>query len=460
MRAPGLVGRVLLLFGLGLFALWLLVAAALYRSGLRTDEAALTPQRLNAIVLAVEASGEGESAVMVGLSAPGLRLQLGPERLEPEMDSLPDEVLAQYSTVLAPRAVSAHWNPALRIGRLIKRPYDEELPHRALFVVQLTDGRYLSVTRAALPGLTRAGLPFGLVAGFLSSLIALLLLLFLLREARPLAALARAADRMEPGRIVELPRPRRASPELHALIGAFERLQARLHSALEARTTVISGVSHDVRTFATRLRLRVQHLPDPQERARAEAEIADMIRLLDDALLLGRAESGVIEEQLVRPGQVALAEAEARLGEGADVSVSGNMASAILGDPLAMRRLLANGVENALKYAGQARISVESMGDTVRVAIEDDGPGIPPELRDRLLEPFTRGEPSRNRATGGAGLGLAIMRSLAEAQGGQLAIESSASGGARIVATFPALDLSVGNGGEDEPSGLVRSRVS
>ncbi len=438
MKAPGIVGRTVLMVLLALSLAWLAISGAVYLG--RGGDEGLTPPRLAAVVLAVEAAGDGEDAVLAGLSAPGLRLRLGETPPERDMRPFPPEALEAYGAELAPRAVEADWVPAVAIGRLIGRGYAAGLPHRSIFHIQLTDGRTLSVSRSAA-GVNRAGLPFGFVAGLAGSVIALGLLLLLLREARPVARLAQAADRMAPGQVVDLPDVRRASAEVRALAGAFDRLQHRLQAAMAARSTLFAGISHDVRTFATRLRLRVDSIPDGDERARAEAEIADMIRLLDDALLLGRAETGEVGEELVRPGALAADEVERFRSTGAQVSFAGDRTAAMLGDPLALRRWLANGIGNALSYAGQARVSVRQDGATVRVTVEDDGPGIPEHRRAELLEPFTRGDPSRNRATGGAGLGLAIMRSLTEAMGGRMDIGESPSGGARVSAEFPALDL-------------------
>lgn len=336
--------------------------------------------------------------------------------------------------------MTAGWEPLLGLGRVLGRPFVEKLPERTVFRVTLLDGGTLQVAEADLLQSSAAGLPVGLAAGWLGTAVAAALLLFLILEARPVAQLARAVEDLAPGQIAPLPAPRRGSREVRELIAAFDRMQHRLAGVLSSRSVLLSGISHDVRSFATRLRLRLDMIPDAAERARAEADIDEMILLLDDALLLGRAETRTMTGELLRPGEIAADLAREWTRAGQEVRFSGDRRAAILGDTLAMRRVLQNGIDNAVRYAGPVRLSVQVEGNAVVVSLDDDGPGIPAQDRDRLLEPFTRLETSRNRATGGAGLGLAIMRQLVEAQGGTLDLAASASGGTRVVARFPRID--------------------
>lgn len=429
----------MLLLALCLLMGWLLLIAVAYRTAMPAEREALPPERLLAIVEAVESAAPDPTPVMAALSAPGLRLELnGP--LEPGLEPLPQPLLAPYSDRLAPRDVTAGWEPLLGLGRVLGRPFVEKLPERTVFRVTLLDGGTLQVAEADLLQSSAAGLPVGLAAGWLGTAVAAALLLFLILEARPVAQLARAVEDLAPGQIAPLPAPRRGSREVRELIAAFDRMQHRLAGVLSSRSVLLSGSRHDVRSFATRLRLRLDMIPDAAERARAEADIDEMILLLDDALLLGRAETRTMTGELLRPGEIAADLAREWTRAGQEVRFSGDRRAAILGDTLAMRRVLQNGIDNAVRYAGPVRLSVQVEGNAVVVSLDDDGPGIPAQDRDRLLEPFTRLETSRNRATGGAGLGLAIMRQLVEAQGGTLDLAASASGGTRVVARFPRID--------------------
>jgi len=293
------------------------------------------------------------------------------------------------------------------------------------------------------PPLTNVfGLPVGFVAGLLGTVIGLIALMLAQSQTKPLARLATAVDGLdltrEPAPLQEV---RSGAPEIRALVAAFNRLHGRLWQLLANRMAMLGGISHDVRTFATRLRLRVERIPQTADRDRAIADIADMIRLLDDALLASRAGAGGLDEELVEFDQVIRAEIADRHAEGKAVESSdpeGTWEEAlVLGDRLALRRVVANLIDNALKYGGVARLRVETQGPLVSLTIDDQGPGIPPGEREAVLEPFVRLEYSRNRRTGGAGLGLAVVRSLVEAHRGTLQISDCPGGGARLTVRLP-----------------------
>jgi signal transduction histidine kinase len=285
------------------------------------------------------------------------------------------------------------------------------------------------------------GLPVGFGAGIFGTLIALLALLVMHRETKPLARLAEAVDRvdlsLDP---VALPEARRSAPEIRSLIDAFNRLQGRLGELLRSRMAMLGGISHDVRTYATRLRLRAEKINDEAERDRAIADINDMILLLDDALLASRAGAGELAEEMVEIDDIIRAEVADRQSGGARIDYQGGhweQVPTVLGDRLALRRVVANLADNAIKYGGSAHLRSMIVDKDFLLTVDDEGAGIPPEHRQAMLEPFSRLETSRSRGTGGAGLGLAIARGLTEAHGGALSIQQAPSGGARISVRLP-----------------------
>ena len=225
--------------------------------------------------------------------------------------------------------------------------------------------------------------------------------------------------------------------EIRALVIAFNRLQARLSRLRRARMALLGGISHDGRTFATRLRLRVENLPDSQSRDRAIEAIAAMIRLLDDALLAARA--GVLELALEVVDVAALLrrEVEDRRALGGAVTLSVEATPCALADPLALRRVVGNLVDNACTYGHAARLVLAAEADEAVLHIDDERPGLLLGLADLLFEPFVRGESSRSRRTGGAGLGLAVARALAEAMGARLSAAPGPGGGARFTVRLP-----------------------
>jgi len=307
--------------------------------------------------------------------------------------------------------------------------------------VRLQTGEVLVIRGYHRPTTNVYGMPIGFIAGLVGALTGLIALIVMHRQTRPLARLAARVDQFDfTGQPTMLPETRSAAPEIRALIAAFNRLQARLAQLLRARMAMLGGISHDVRTFATRLRLRVDHIAEQADRERAIADIDDMIRLLDDALLASRAGAGELVEELVEFRQVVRDEVDDRSAERAPIHlqmVTVQEDAIVLGDRVALRRVVANLIDNALQYGRAAHVQVDTSDQSVRLTIDDEGVGIPPEQREALLEPFVRLETSRNRRTGGAGLGLAVVRSLVEAHGGSINIGDAPTGGARFTVSLP-----------------------
>ncbi len=202
---------------------------------------------------------------------------------------------------------------------------------------------------------------------------------------------------------------------------------------------LVGGIAHDVRTFATRLRLRIDAIPDENERARAAGDIDDMIRLLDDALLASRVGAKELNLELVDFGELVRMESADKGHDGlVALSVSCRPDELhLLGDKLALRRVVGNIIENAIKYGRCARITLVREASDIVMTVDDVGPGIPVEKRLLIFEPFTRFDPSRSRKTGGAGLGLAIARMFVETHGGAIEIADTQKG-ARLVVRLPA----------------------
>ena len=307
--------------------------------------------------------------------------------------------------------------------------------------IALSTGETLVVDASTRLPVTRLGLPLGLAAGLLGTIIGLLALLVMQRETRPLARLAAAVDRVDlSADPPPLPEARSSAPEIRAVIAAFNRLQARLGEMMRARMTLVGGIAHDVRTFTTRLRLRVDKIPDAAGQQRAIADIDDMIKLLDDALLSSRVGAGPLSQEMVEFAALVATEADDRRVQDHAVDLAldeATKAIIVLGDRLALRRVIANILDNALKYGRVAHLRTRLQDDAVILTVDHEGPGIPAHQRWAMLEPFNRLEISRNRSTGGAGLGLAVVRSLVEAHGGTIEIADAPGGGTRVKIALP-----------------------
>lgn len=441
-----LAARITLIVAIALMAGWIgMIALFYWLYDADTDGAAVSARQIAAIAELIERTpDEARPDVLAAVTSATLEVGLAPpDRLVAAAARAPNadgEMLRAYTAVLGGRPLAIVAPPPSAMQKRFPRLFAIAAKPIELRIGLSTGETLVAVRRSPLV-VNRSGLPLGFGAGLLGTLIALVALIVMHRQTRPLARLAAAVDRMDlGGPPAPLPRVRTTAPEIQALVTAFDRLQVRLSQLLRARMAMLGGISHDVRTFATRLRLRVDHMPEGVERDRAIADIADMVHLLDDAVLASRAGAGELAEELVEFDEIVSAEVEDRRRAGAAIELAvrcSPAAATVLGDRIALRRVVSNLADNALKYGQAAHVSLDRNERTITLTVDDEGAGIAPDRRDLLLEPFVRLEASRNRRTGGAGLGLAIVRNLVEAHGGSIAIDDAPSGGARFVVRLP-----------------------
>ncbi|HEX6866732.1 MAG TPA: ATP-binding protein [Caulobacteraceae bacterium] len=258
-------------------------------------------------------------------------------------------------------------------------------------------------------------------------LIAPLAWWFARRLAAPIAAFAGAAERL--GRDPRAPPLElEGSGEVRAAVAAFNNMQERLRRYVEDRTAMVGAIAHDLRTPLTRLRFRIEGAPD-ELRAKLSADIDQMEAMVAAALGFVRDATNTGPRTRLELASLAESIFDEAAETGADASVETGDRIVIEGDPLALRRMISNLLENAVKYGARARGRVFARDGQAVIEIDDDGPGIPPGEMERVFEPFFRGEPSRSRETGGAGLGLAVVRSIARAHGGDIELINRAGGG-------------------------------
>jgi signal transduction histidine kinase len=421
----------------------LLIIMSLVFQSLRIDErtSAPSPDRLLAMATLLESAPSRERIfILAAIRNHEISARVVEQASLPDLPQLwpaGSAELADYQKALEGRAVSAF---RLEGQPLFNGGFGNQ--RRATEIrVTLATGEVLIVTTSSILATGVAGVPIGYLGAILGLLVALGVLIFLHREFRPLAQLAHAVELIDPDDdTITPPQIRARSQELRLLVSAFDRLKTRIDTLVEARFALLGGIQHDVRSFATRLRFRIEGIADETERAKAEADIADLILLLDDALLVGRSGVHKLDQELVVFAELVTSEVAERLDDGAHIALSvnpGSEAVQVLCDRLALRRILTNLVDNALSYGKSANLKLESDADEVFLYVDDDGPGIPASKRKLLLEPFTRMEQSRSRHTGGAGLGLAIVRQLVEAHGGELAISDAPNRGARVIVSLP-----------------------
>ncbi|CDZ67088.1 Putative sensor histidine kinase transmembrane protein [Neorhizobium galegae bv. orientalis] len=429
--------RLVAIGGAGFLALWIVLISFYYlANGLSRTASNPPPGQIAAIVTLLKSEPSARwPALLDAVSSPILDLSIIENDLGPEnaFDLWEDPGYLIYREVLGGDLLSIR---LLVPERRFRRPrLFQGVLNPVQFRIRLSPDRVLVMETRTPFIVAWFGLPAGLGAGLIGTLFAVAALIVLHREIRPLTRLAAIVDRIDPvGVPVVLPKLEGAAPETQALLKAFDRLQTRLHAIVRARLALIGGIQHDVRTFATRLRLRVEHIPNETEREKAAADIDDMIELLDNALLAGRAGVGALDEELLDLVPLLEAEVMDRRAAGAHITLAAlpPETAMVIGDRLALRRVFANLIDNALKYGGAAHLALAIEAEWLRVTVDDEGSGIPADWREVLTEPFVRLEPSRARKTGGAGLGLAVARNLVEAHGGRLEIDDAPGGGARL----------------------------
>mgnify|MGYP003336094869 FL=1 len=253
---------------------------------------------------------------------------------------------------------------------------------------------------------------------------------------RPLKTLAAAAEEL--GNDLKRPPLDEGGPlEVGRAARAFNAMQAKLDALISDRTRIFSAMSHDLKTPITRLRLRTEMLDDPVLREKIAQDLKEMEDMVGAALDFMR---GLDSSEPAQPVDImALIESiatDAREVGGA-VEIAGAAAAPFTGHAQALKRCLTNLVDNAVKYGNRASIAVEDGAHALRICVRDAGPGIPAAELARVFEPFYRVEASRNRATGGNGLGLTIARNVARAHGGELVLRNRAEGGLEAELTLP-----------------------
>ena len=270
----------------------------------------------------------------------------------------------------------------------------------------------------------------------LGTFLSLLTALFLVRRITvPLARAAAAASQVGAGELPE-PLPETGPAELAELARRFNTMAAEVRDLLDNRTTLLAGISHDLRTPMTRLQLNLEMLrdaPSPARIDRAVADLGDMNRLITGYLELARTTK---PETKTRFDLATLLE---EVAADAGLAWPGAAPCEVEAGRLAVRQIVSNLIQNAQRYGGgtPVELALDCTGKLARVIVRDAGAGIPDDQLEKVFRPFYRLETSRSQATGGTGLGLAIVRQLAETNGCKVTLRNRAGGGLEAVLELP-----------------------
>jgi signal transduction histidine kinase len=253
------------------------------------------------------------------------------------------------------------------------------------------------------------------------------------RMVQPLVLLENAVQSVGPDAI--LPHlPERGPAEVRATARALNSLSSRLRKAIESRMRLLAAAGHDLRTPITRMRLRAEFVEDDEERSLWLSDLDELERIADSAILLVREESGKASPETVWLDRLVADIAGELKDQNLDVTVSEAQPVSVRASRLGLARALRNLMINAATHGRRARVKVEAIQDgKAQVVIEDEGPGIPPELLGQVFEPFFRVDPGRRQNIAGAGLGLTIAREIVQRAGGDIKISNRKDGGLRQV---------------------------
>jgi signal transduction histidine kinase len=272
---------------------------------------------------------------------------------------------------------------------------------------------------------------------------------FARRIAAPMSAFARGAERL--GRDPDAPPlDLRGSTEVTAAVAAFNLMQERLKRYVTNRTTTMAAIAHDLRTPLTRLRFRIEAAPDDL-RAKISGDLDEMEAMISSTLAFVQDVTRPVERTKLEVSSLVETVMDEAAETGADAAVERAERAVVDGDPIALKRLVANLVDNALKFGSSARGRVFAEAGMAVVEVDDNGPGVPEGEIERAFEPFQRLEGSRSRETGGAGLGLAVVRAIARGHGGEVTLQNRVEGGLRARVTLP-LALRAGPVKRPEPA--------
>jgi signal transduction histidine kinase len=403
----------------GEIAMAIRVAASVPRSE-RQKVIAISATAAPDLLIALDESAPAEAATSVDYNLDRLR-----KLVQLQLRGLPSSLM-----------VSAHRLP-VQTDRFGDRDQSwSTFEEEAVLEAALPDGQRISFV---IPGVPSFGggyvLPIFLTSLFL---VAILIASWTARRlARPIREFARAAERLG----VDLTAPPlavRGPQELRSTIQTFNRMQERLRRFLEDRTQMLAAISHDLRAPLARLRLRAELVADGEQQRKMFDDLEAMYAMIDSTLAFARDDARREPRRLVDLGVLVGDVCEDVGDAGGKVSYTGPRGIDVPCRPTLVRRAVANLIDNAVKYGGNARVRIVHDSDRVMIVVDDDGPGIPPEEHEKVFAPFYRREPARDPAKAGVGLGLSITRTVAREHGGDVTLKNRDGGGLSALIELPA----------------------
>ena len=300
----------------------------------------------------------------------------------------------------------------------------------------LSDGHVIEIGSQALTGSTRPSLWIAL------SLLALLMLIALslwalTRYLSPVQRVVDAADQLSLEQEMQ-PLDDSVGPALAKdAAKSFNRMQSRIQAYLQERSLMIHALHHDMRHGLFKLQMRLEQIDDEALRAKSSRNIEDLLEVLEDILAFADTDIGPDQRQNIRANAMLMNAADPHIDQGRNIRMDLIGPHTVFANQTRLKRICGNLVDNAMAYANRLWISSQIERDHYKIVFDDDGPGIPSEQRERMLQPFERMDSSRNRNSGGTGLGLAIVKRAVDRDQGALVLDDSPQGGLRVIIWLP-----------------------
>ncbi len=429
----GLYGRALLILVTPVILAQAVATYVFYERHWQTVTNRLTHALAGEIGVAATRMSEGDPAQM----AESLRAALA-QKLDIDILYDPGKTLAgypargDYTTLLARMLHKG-------LDEKLERPYSLDLRHAREWIavhVQLEPG-VMTIIFPERRVYTPTATIFVIWMIGSSALLSLIAILFMRKQIRPIRRLADAAERIGRGEDVPHFRPEGAREVRQAAVNLII-MRDRLRRQIAQRTGMLNGVSHDLRTPLTRMKLQLALMPETAEIAGLKADVRDMTEMIEAYLSFARGE----DPEDVAPTRLsvlleAAVDSARRLHPSVPFYLEKGGDAVIRLRPKAMGRALGNVIGNAARYGNSVWISVRPGQKFIDIIVDDDGPGVPPEKREDVFRPFMRLEESRNLETGGVGLGMTIARDILRHHGGDALLENSPRGGLRVVFHLP-----------------------
>jgi len=346
----------------------------------------------------------------------------------------------------AQRTISAHLQRAVAVlspRRTGSVPpgivYDQSRPLAPyMLAVQLNDGSWLvfSVMKRTwgMPGANR----WAIWLCFLAASITIVTAFAARQFSRPIEQLAAAVRQF--GLNPRAPPIAEAGPrELRQVIETFNAMQAQIQKFVAYRTMMLAAISHDLRTPLTRMRLRGEFIDDQEQQARLFRDVDEMQNMVDEALAFFRDDASVEETTSFDLPHVLLTVANDYADQDVDIGYAGPAHAVYRGRPFALKRAFTNLIDNAAKYGKTPEIELSCEEMALVVAIRDRGPGIPEHALDNVFRPYYRMDGSRNRISGGVGLGLTVAQAIVQGHGGEIILQNRPEGGLEARIVLPVL---------------------